>query len=37
MRVRQAAPAVPPGAPAPVDPGTRARLDRALSELDPDL
>jgi cytochrome c-type biogenesis protein CcmH len=35
-RVRRAVVAVPAGGSPPVDPGARARLDRALSELDSD-
>jgi len=35
-RVRHATVAVPAGGAPPVDPGARARLDRALSELDSD-
>ena len=35
-RLRRAPAAAPASVPRPVDPGARARLDRALSELDPD-
>ncbi|HWP67305.1 MAG TPA: cytochrome c-type biogenesis protein CcmH [Candidatus Limnocylindria bacterium] len=35
-RLRHAPAPAPAGTPAPMDPGARARLERALSELDPD-